>query len=201
MPPADVPSARPGIRTPKLLDCRQVGSYNLELLKFPTLDPTNYSCPIQSDLGNHKETYVRFSELIPGVVIRTPPRLITAKEMVEFASRYDPQWFHIDPVRASEGRWKGLIASGWHTCAIAMELMVQNVLTGSEAFGSSGSDSIKWLHPVRPKDTVALRFEVLRSSKSPSGRTGILLSKSELWNQSDRLVFTMQGTTLFDITK
>lgn len=155
----------------------------------------------QTDLCNHKDTYVRFSELIPGVVIRTPPRLITAKEMVEFASRYDPQWFHIDPVRASEGRWKGLIASGWHTCAIAMELMVQNVLTGSEAFGSSGSDSIKWLHPVRPKDTVALRFEVLRSSKSPSGRTGILLSKSELWNQSDRLVFTMQGTTLFDITK
>jgi acyl dehydratase len=121
--------------------------------------------------------------------------------MVEFASRYDSQWFHVDPVRASEGRWKGLIASGWHTCAIAMELMVQNVLSGSESFGSSGSDSIKWLLPVRPEDTVALRFEVLRSSKSPSGRTGILLSKSELWNQSDRLVFTMQGTTLFDVTK
>jgi len=81
-----------------------------------------------------------------------------------------------------------------------MELMVQNVLSGSESFGSSGSDSIKWLYPVRPEDTVALRFEVLRSSKSPSGRTGILLAKSELWNQSDRLVFTMQGTTLFDVT-
>ena len=142
---------------------------------------------------------MRFSDLIPGVVIRTPPRLVTAKEMVEFASRYDSQWFHVDPVRANEGRWKGLIASGWHTCAIAMELMVQNVLAGSESFGSSGCDSIKWLHPVRPEDTVALRFEVLRSSKSPSGRTGILLSKSELWNQNDRLVFTMQGTTLFDV--
>ncbi len=143
---------------------------------------------------------MRFSDLIPGVVIRTPPRLVTAKEMIEFASRYDSQWFHVDPVRASEGRWKGLIASGWHTCAIAMELMVQNVLAGSESFGSSGIDSIKWLHPVRPEDKVALRFEVLRSSKSPSGRTGILLSKSELWNQNDRLVFTMQGTTLFDVT-
>ena len=144
---------------------------------------------------------MRFSDLIPGVVIRTPPRLVTAKEMVEFASRYDSQWFHVDPVRAGAGRWKGLIASGWHTCAIAMELMVQNVLSGSESFGSSGVDSIKWLLPVRPEDTVALRFEVLRSSKSPSGRTGILLSKSELWNQSDRLVFTMQGTTLFDVAK
>ena len=121
--------------------------------------------------------------------------------MLEFASRYDPQWFHIDPQRAAAGRWKGLIASGWHTCAIAKELMVQNVLAGSESFGSSGSDAIKWLHPVRPDDTVALRFEVLRSSKSPSGRTGILLSKSELWNQGDRLVFTMQETTLFEIVK
>lgn len=144
---------------------------------------------------------MRFADLIPGVVIRTPPRLVTAKEMVEFASRYDPQLFHVDPLRASEGRWKGLIASGWHTCAIAMELMVRNVLLESEAFGSPGIDSLKWLHPVRPEDTVALRFEVLRSSKSPSGRTGILLSKSELWNQNDRQVFTMQGTTLFDITK
>jgi len=142
---------------------------------------------------------VRFAELIPGVVVRTPPRLVTTKEMLEFASRYDPQWFHTDVQRANAGRWKGLIASGWHTCAIAKELMVKNVLTGSESFGSSGSDAIKWLHPVRPDDTVALRFEVLRSSKSPSGRTGILSSKSELWNQNDRLLFTMQETTLFNI--
>ncbi len=142
---------------------------------------------------------MRFAELIPGVVVRTPPRLVTTKEMLDFASRYDPQWFHIDVQRANAGRWKGLIASGWHTCAIAKELMVKNVLTGSESFGSSGSDAIKWLHPVRPDDTVALRFEVLRSSKSPSGRTGILSSKSELWNQNDRLLFTMQETTLFNI--
>jgi acyl dehydratase len=144
---------------------------------------------------------VRFADLVPGFVIRTPPRLVTAKEMIEFATRYDSQWFHVNPQRASEGRWKGLIASGWYTCAIAKELVVQNVLSGSESFGSSGSDAIKWLHPVRPEDTLALRFEVLRSSKSPSGRTGILLSKSELWNQSDRLVFTSQETTLFDISK
>lgn len=142
---------------------------------------------------------MRFSELVPGVVIQTSPRAVTAKEMLEFATRYDPQWFHIDPVRARDGRWKGLIASGWYVSAIAMELMVRNVLSDSEAFGSPGIDSLKWVHPVRPDDTVALRFEVLRSSKSPSGRTGILLSKSELWNQNDRLVFTLQGTTLFNV--
>jgi acyl dehydratase len=143
---------------------------------------------------------VRFADLTPGVVIRTQPRIVTAKEIVEFASRYDPQWFHTDVERARKGRWKGLIASGWHTCAIAMELMVRNVLSESESFGSPGVDSLKWLHPVRPDDTVALRFEVLRSSKSPSGRTGILSSKSELWNQHDRQVLALHGTTLFDVT-
>lgn len=142
---------------------------------------------------------MHFAELTPGVVVRTPPRVVTAKEIVDFASRYDPQWFHTDPTRAREGRWKGLIASGWHTCAIAMELLVKNVLVNSEAFGSPGIDSVKWQHPVRPDDTVALRFEVLRSSKSPSGRTGIVLSKSELWNQNERQVLTLQGTTLFEV--
>jgi len=53
---------------------------------------------------------------------------------------------------------------------------------------------------VRADDSVALHFEVLRSSKSPSNRTGIILSKSELWNQNDRQVLTFQGTTLFDLT-
>src|ERR1700728_335428 len=142
---------------------------------------------------------VRFSDLTPGLVVRSQPRVVTQKEMIEFASRYDPQWFHVDVARASEGRWRGLIASGWHTCAIAMELMVRNVLSGSEAFGSPGIDTIKWQHPVRADDAVALHFEVLRSSKSPSHRTGIVLSKSELWNQNDRQVLTLQGTTLFDI--
>jgi acyl dehydratase len=142
---------------------------------------------------------MRFSDLTPGFVVHTPPRLVTSKEMLEFASRYDPQWFHIDATRAREGRWNGLIASGWHTCAIAMELTVHHVLSASEAFGSPGIESIKWLEPVRPGDMIALRFEVLRSSKSPSGRTGILLSKSELWNQNERLAMTLQGTTLFEI--
>jgi acyl dehydratase len=142
---------------------------------------------------------MRFAELTPGVVIRTQPRIIAAKEMIEFATRYDPQWFHVDNAAARDGRWKGLIASGWLTCAIAMELMVQSVLSDSESFGSPGVDSLKWLHPVRPNDSLALRFEVLRSSKSPSGRTGILLGKSELWNQNDRQVFGLQATTLFEL--
>ena len=142
---------------------------------------------------------MRFSELIPGIVICSTPRVVAAADIVDFASRFDPQWYHLDTARARDGHWKGVIASGWHTCAIAMELTVQHVLQGSEAFGSPGVDFIKWLEPLRPNDAVSLRFEVLRSSRSPSGRTGILLAKTELWNQKDRQVLSLQATTLFEM--
>ena len=59
--------------------------------------------------------------------------------------RYDPQFFHVDPVRARQSRWKGLIASGWMTCSIAMELAVKSVLADSESIGSPGVESLKWL--------------------------------------------------------
>jgi acyl dehydratase len=142
---------------------------------------------------------MQFEQLAPGVVVNSPPRIVTAAEIIEYSSRYDPQWFHLDTARAKKGRWKGLIASGWLTCSIAMELTVRNVLAQSKSFGSPGVDAIKWIEPVRPDDAVSLRFEVLRSSQSPSGRTGILLSKTELWNQKDKAVLSMQLTTLFEL--
>jgi acyl dehydratase len=143
---------------------------------------------------------MRFAELIPGTTIRIGQRTITSEEIVEFASRYDPQWFHIDPARAQKGRWKGLIASGWHTCAIAMELAVGGILKESESFGSPGIDHLKWLEPVRPLDVLQLRVEVLKSTRSPSGGTGILYWKWELWNQHERKVLESLATSLFDIS-
>ncbi len=142
---------------------------------------------------------MQFEQLTPGVVVNSSPRIVTAAEIIEFASRYDPQWMHVDAARAKKGRWKGLIASGWLTCSIAMELTVRTVLAQSKAFGSPGVDGVKWIEPVCPDDAVSLRFEVLRQSKSPSGRTGILLSKTELWNQKDKSVLSMQLTTLFEL--
>lgn len=91
---------------------------------------------------------MNYSEFIVGLVIRSGPRLVTGEEIIEFASQYDPQSFHTDATKAKKTRWGGLIASGWHTCAIAMELTVKVVLKDAETFGSPGADAIKWLHPV-----------------------------------------------------
>ncbi len=141
---------------------------------------------------------MRFATFQPGMVIETGPRPVSAEEIVEFASRYDPQWFHTDPQRAGGSRWNGLIASGWHSCAIAMELAVGSMLKDSESFGSPGIEELQWLEPVRPGDALRLRAEVLESRRSASGRTGSVRARWELWIQNDVKVLSLIGTTLFD---
>jgi len=142
---------------------------------------------------------MRFADLTVGRVIETRERPVTAEEIVAFASRYDPQWFHTDPARAESGRWAGLIGSGWMTCAIGMELAVEAVLAGSESFGSPGIDQLRWLEPVRPGDALRLRLEVLETRHSSSGRTGIVRWQWRLSNQAGRPVLEMIATSLFDL--
>lgn len=142
---------------------------------------------------------MRFETFQPGVVFEAGPRSVSAEEIVEFASRYDPQWFHTDPQRAAGSRWKGLIASGWHSCAIAMEMVVEAALKDSDSFGSPGVEELEWLEPVRPGDALRLRAEVLESRHSASGRTGIVRWRWELWNQNRAKVLSLIGTSLFDI--
>ena len=142
---------------------------------------------------------MRFAELSAGKIIQAGPRSVTAAEIIDFAKRYDPQWFHTDPDLAARGRWRGLIASGWHGCAIAMELAVGAVLQDSESFGSPGVENIKWLEPIRPDDALTLRVEVLESRTSSSGGTGILRSRWGLWNQAGKQVLELTGTSLFEL--
>ncbi len=142
---------------------------------------------------------MRFAEFTPGLMLLAGPRTVDGEEMIQFASRYDPQWFHLNAERAAASRWKGLIASGWHTCAIAMELMVSEFLHDSESFGSPGIDKLEWLEPVRPGDALTLKVEVLETRVSSSGRTGILRCRWELWNQGNRKVLSMIGISLFEI--
>ena len=80
---------------------------------------------------------------------------ITEAEIVAFAEKYDPQPFHIDPEAAKATIFGGLIASGWHTCAILMRLTVEAAQREqAAAAGSPGIDSCRWLKAVRPGDTL-----------------------------------------------
>ncbi len=142
---------------------------------------------------------MRFAQIEAGMVISGGRRAVTEAEIIEFASRYDPQWFHTDPARAQHSRWKGLIASGWLTCSIAMELAVKNVLRDSESIGSPGVEQLKWPNPLRPGDEVELRIEVIESRVSRSGVLGIVRWRWLLVTQHGLTVLDVLATSLFEI--
>ena len=93
---------------------------------------------------------------------------VTAEEVVDFASKYDPQFFHLDPEAARDSLFGGLCASGWHTCAMTMAMMVEHQKQVGTSLGSPGVDEVRWLTPVYPGDVLSVRAEVL--DLKPSGR-------------------------------
>lgn len=123
---------------------------------------------------------------------------LTAQEIVDFASKYDPQPMHTDPQAAQASVYGGLIASGWHTVAAYMRLVVDNVLRETESIGSPGVDNLRWLKPVRPGDVLRARFQILESRPSNSRPDwGIVRSRGELVNQKDELVMQIEAVNFF----
>jgi acyl dehydratase len=142
---------------------------------------------------------MRFEQIQAGMSIQGGRRTVTEAEIIEFAQRYDPQWFHLDPVRAQHSRWKGLISSGWMTCSIAMELAVKSVLGDSQSIGSPGIEQLKWPNPVRPGDELELRIEVKETRVSRSGSVGIVKWRWVLTTQAGAQVLDLIATSLFQI--
>jgi acyl dehydratase len=142
---------------------------------------------------------MRFEQIQTGMIINGGRRKVTEAEIIEFAKRYDPQWFHVDPVRAQNSRWKGLICSGWMTCSIAMELAVKSVLGDSESIGSPGIEQLKWLNPVRPGDELELRIEVMETRLSRSGSVGIVKWRWVLTTRAAVPVLDLIATSLFQM--
>jgi acyl dehydratase len=143
---------------------------------------------------------MKFAEFYPGQEIEVGPYLVSQQEIIEFAERYDPQWFHTDPAAAANGPFDGLIASGWQSCGIAMRLAVERVLQGSESYASPGLRYLKWLQPLRPGDSVTLRLTVLdvrRSSKRPE--LGILEWRWRLRNQQAIELLDLEATSMFKL--
>lgn len=119
---------------------------------------------------------------------------VDAAEIVEFAERYDPQPFHVDPAAAARSPFGGLIASGWHTCALYMRLLADGLLLDSASQGASGIEELRWLAPVRPGDVLRGRYTVLDARRSATRRgRGTVTFRSEMINQDDVVVLRMVG--------
>jgi acyl dehydratase len=143
---------------------------------------------------------MRIADLEPGREFTLGPATLTEREIVEFAQAYDPQWFHVDPARAAASVWEGLIASGWQTCGVAMRLLCDGILAGSESFGSPGLAYLKWESPVRAGDALTLHVTVVERRVAASKPTlGIVRWRWRLVNQADRAVLDLEATSLFDL--
>lgn len=143
---------------------------------------------------------MKFAELHAGRRISFGPTRVTVDDMLAFARKFDDQWFHTDAMRAEGSVWKGLIASGWHTCAIAMKLVNESILNGSESYASPGLNYVKWPHPVRPDDLLTLHVRVVESKVSASKPwLGIVRWQWTLVNQDDVTVLDLEATSMFDL--
>jgi acyl dehydratase len=138
-----------------------------------------------------------FEDFVPGSVRTSGTVLVTEEEIIEFARRYDPQVFHSDPVAARNTIYGGLVASGWHTAAMAMRLIVENYLSRAASVGSPGVDEVRWLKPVRPGDTLSVRVTVLEARRSESKPDrGLVRSFIEVLNQDGVVVMSFKGVTI-----
>jgi acyl dehydratase len=113
---------------------------------------------------------------------------VTAKEIVSFGEKYDPQPFHIDEAAGKSSFFSGLTASGWLTAAIVMRLRVESINVSGGMIGA-GVEEMRWTHPVRPDDRLRTHAEILETRRSASRpEFGLVRSQTTVFNQRDEIV-------------
>ncbi len=139
-----------------------------------------------------------FEDLQPGTVLELGEVEVSEAEILEFARRYDPQPFHLDPVAARESIFGGLCASGWHTAAMQMRLLVDGLLAPEASLGSPGIDELRWRKPVFPGDRLRLRVTITEATPSRSKPfMGSVVQHGEMLNQHGQVVMSLKAIGLF----
>jgi len=145
-----------------------------------------------------KPKQLHFEDFVPGKIWEIDGPAFTKAEIIEFASRFDPQYFHVDEVAARDSPFGGLVASGWHTVGVCMRLICDAYLGQAASLGSPGVNGIRWTRPVRPGDSLKLRMTVLEAKPSRSKPDrGTVLHRWEVFNQRGELVMHMEGLGMF----
>jgi acyl dehydratase len=139
-----------------------------------------------------------YEDLEVGQVLDLGARTVTAEEIVEFASEFDPQPMHLDEAAGKAGILGGLSASGWHTCSIYMRMVCDAFILQSTSEGAPGIEYVRWKKPVRPGDTLAGRATITTKRKSKSRPDlGFANCRGELENQKGEIVLELENVGMF----
>jgi acyl dehydratase len=129
-----------------------------------------------------------FDDFTVGRTFVSGTRVVDAGEIKEFARQFDPQPFHLDEEAAKDTFFKGLAASGWHTMAMSMKLMVEGGLPVAGGIVGAGAE-INWPQPTRPGDVLQVFSEVIEAKPSRSRPDrGMVTVRSETRNQRGEVV-------------
>jgi acyl dehydratase len=153
-----------------------------------TLSATDFVAPIE-------DRY--FEDYVPGSVYEYGSVAVTEADIIDFARRYDPQDMHVDPAIAARGDFGGLIASGWQTVTIMMQLFVGHFLSKVASLASPGIDELRWTRPVRPGDALRIRVTILEATRSRSRPDrGMVRTLVEVLNQNGEIVMSLKPMNL-----
>jgi acyl dehydratase len=137
-------------------------------------------------------------DLVIGMTRRFGRYEVTREEVLDFARRYDPQEFHLSEEAAAKTHFGRLAASGWHSCAMTMAMIVEDIKAHEQAgLGSPGVDELRWLKPVFPGDTLTCETEILEVTPSRSKPDiGSFRSRVTTYNQHDEPVLRFTSIVL-----
>jgi len=126
---------------------------------------------------------------------------VIREEVIDFASKYDPQPFHLSDEAAAQTHFGRISASGWHTCAMVMRMLVDNITEKRQAgLGSPGLDELRWLKPVYPGDVLRVETELVSKKQSQSRpEMGSFQSVVSVFNQEGVKVCSMKSIGLIRV--
>lgn len=139
-----------------------------------------------------------FEDLSVGETVDCGTIEVTEEEMRTFASRYDPQPFHLDPERASQTRFGEPIASGWLTCALTARLLVDSYLSDIASRGGTGIDELRWHRPVYAGDELSVTATLVDKDRGGDTRLGRVAMEIITTNRDDSQVLSMIGHGLVE---
>ncbi len=139
-----------------------------------------------------------FEDLVEGMTWGSPGATLTESQIIDFALQFDPQPFHVDREAATnQSIFGGLIASGFHTLALAFRLFMQTGVMRAASLGGPGMEDVKWLRPVRAGDTIRTITTIVRLTPSRSKPDrGAVVWAFDVLNQAGETVMVAKLTSL-----